>query len=341
MKHRFRVFLALALLHSLAGHAFAFTSNLGVQSSFLEPAGWNVGDAGSTHQVWDVLSDSTSNEPDRTYNTAGQTLTKPTLGAKPPGYSSGTLNFYSFTGDHGATAQIYNHGGPTAGMGTHVIVQVGGSMYPGEDSIPNNSIGVYLNSMKLLDLSNAVLSGGTNLEKLQVSELSYYEETLTSFGYVEYQELIFEFWLPGYTGNFRVDWDQSIHALIDTVRVDTMIASQAIGGGTPFPLTSVGGPYNGDYNSDLVVDAGDYVTWRKNSGSFGGPQGYTDWKSHFGETLGNGSGVISSVTVPEPTTALLLTLGAGCLLGIRRRRTPEARNRESRSLPLGSGHILE
>jgi hypothetical protein len=35
----------------------------------------------------------------------------------------------------------------------------------------------------------------------------------------------------------------------------------------------------GDYDAKGQVDAGDYVTWRKNAGT---AQGYTIWQSHFG-----------------------------------------------------------
>jgi hypothetical protein len=54
----------------------------------------------------------------------------------------------------------------------------------------------------------------------------------------------------------------------------------------------------GDYNQNGVVDAADYVVWRKTDNT---PDGYNTWRSHFGQTAGSGS-----VPVPEPATLVLL-----------------------------------
>jgi hypothetical protein len=40
-----------------------------------------------------------------------------------------------------------------------------------------------------------------------------------------------------------------------------------------------------DFNSDGKVDAGDYVTWRKNSAAHGGADGYRVWRENFGTTI--------------------------------------------------------
>jgi hypothetical protein len=91
----------------------------------------------------------------------------------------------------------------------------------------------------------------------------------------------------------------------------------------------------GDYNNNGVVDAADYVVWRKNDGStntlpndlIGGTIGtaqYNQWRTHFGQTTGSGSGARANAAVPEPATlVLLLVATAGAL--IRRRPTvPQA-----------------
>jgi hypothetical protein len=91
----------------------------------------------------------------------------------------------------------------------------------------------------------------------------------------------------------------------------------------------------GDYNNNGVVDAADYVLWRK-----GGPlqnevdtpgtvnaADYTAWRARFGNTSGSGTSLGGSA-VPEPSACCLLLLSAlggfaSCLPS--RRRTPAAR----------------
>jgi hypothetical protein len=62
----------------------------------------------------------------------------------------------------------------------------------------------------------------------------------------------------------------------------------------------------GDYNGDNVVDAADYVLWRKFDPT--GTQNYLDWVAHFGDSnLGSG-GQVASTSVPEPRAMSLLAL---------------------------------
>jgi hypothetical protein len=69
----------------------------------------------------------------------------------------------------------------------------------------------------------------------------------------------------------------------------------------------------GDYNKNHVVDAADYVSWRKNLNS---RSGYDSWRTNFGAVGGTASGIsTSNMAVPEPLgsagvwTALLLYAG--------------------------------
>lgn len=64
-------------------------------------------------------------------------------------------------------------------------------------------------------------------------------------------------------------------------------------------VASVGLP--GDFNFNGIVDAADYVVWRKTDAS---QQGYDTWRANFGATVGSGAGPANSAstTVPEPTT---------------------------------------
>ena len=68
----------------------------------------------------------------------------------------------------------------------------------------------------------------------------------------------------------------------------------------------------GDYNDDGIVDAADYVVWRKTDS--GNSQGYTDWQENFGEGMGAGGGSAgaspSQTGVPEPATLVLLMFAA-------------------------------
>jgi hypothetical protein len=89
----------------------------------------------------------------------------------------------------------------------------------------------------------------------------------------------------------------------------------------------------GDYNSDNVVNAADYVLWRKSN--INGAQGYTTWRENFGNTGGPGgpstllTGFVRYVTsasasgsaIPEPGTCLLVGIGLGLLVVHQRRRT--------------------
>jgi hypothetical protein len=74
----------------------------------------------------------------------------------------------------------------------------------------------------------------------------------------------------------------------------------------------------GDFNSDGKVDAGDYVTWRKNNGTNNalandgglgtpiGPAHFNLWRANFGNPPGAGSGGLEGAAVPEPATLMLL-----------------------------------
>ena len=88
----------------------------------------------------------------------------------------------------------------------------------------------------------------------------------------------------------------------------------------------------GDYNGNDVVDAADYVLWRKTVSptpanfrnevaSLGtiDAADYTAWRARFGNNSAPGSGLTNG-SVPEPTSSLLLVL-AMCLRYAARNRT--------------------
>jgi hypothetical protein len=85
----------------------------------------------------------------------------------------------------------------------------------------------------------------------------------------------------------------------------------------------------GDYNNDGKVSAADYVIWRNNLGTTnalpndpaGGTIGatqYNNWRSHFGDHSGAGSG-LGSAAVPEPASTSLVAIGLLGLISSARR----------------------
>jgi hypothetical protein len=75
----------------------------------------------------------------------------------------------------------------------------------------------------------------------------------------------------------------------------------------------------GDFNNDDIVDAADYVVWRKNAGT---QEEFNTWRANFGNTLG-GSGSATDTGehfdgVPEPATWGLLILGMAAISVFRR-----------------------
>lgn len=90
--------------------------------------------------------------------------------------------------------------------------------------------------------------------------------------------------------------------------------------GTPgqadYTLTSLVTPggLDGDHNGDGVVDAADYVTWRKLPSEYGDAAGYDAWHENFGSSAPGGGSA-----VPEPgCVAILGAMLAGIGLGYRR-----------------------
>jgi endoglucanase len=74
----------------------------------------------------------------------------------------------------------------------------------------------------------------------------------------------------------------------------------------------------GDFNADGNVDAADYITWRKDSGT---PEEYQTWRAHFGQTAGSSASDESHSAVPEPATLLLILISCALTsLACRRMR---------------------
>jgi hypothetical protein len=75
----------------------------------------------------------------------------------------------------------------------------------------------------------------------------------------------------------------------------------------------------GDFNVDGVVDAADYVVWRKSDGTL---EGYNTWRANFGATGARTTAIAqydTNTTVPEPAT-IWMTLAM--ILWLRRTHGP-------------------
>ena len=97
-------------------------------------------------------------------------------------------------------------------------------------------------------------------------------------------------------------------------------------------LTLIGPPLEGDYNNNGIVDAADYVLWRKNNNTATtlpndlspgtDDADYLVWRAHFGQSSGNISGAraiqTASAAVPEPTSQLMCLIGVLAIV-VRRR----------------------
>lgn len=89
----------------------------------------------------------------------------------------------------------------------------------------------------------------------------------------------------------------------------------------------------GDYNGNDVVDAGDYVLWRKKPGAVAPNDNfrnevvtpgtveagdYDAWRARFGNNSASGSGLAHG-SVPEPASGFLLLIAAGLTCSVRQR----------------------
>jgi PEP-CTERM motif len=124
--------------------------------------------------------------------------------------------------------------------------------------------------------------------------------------------------------------NEELSVLTPDQLVSRLVISKTTGAGasTGFQVIEVPSP-TGDYNGNHVVDAGDYVVWRKTLNGSASPQGsgadgnssgtidagdYTYWRARFGNAA-PGSGASVGGAVPEPATLVLMMLAAagGCL----------------------------
>jgi GH35 family endo-1,4-beta-xylanase len=157
-----------------------------------------------------------------------------------------------------------------------------------------------------------------------------------------YQDLVFNEWWTDEMGasdelgelvvrGFKGDYDITVtyngtEYVFPAVLNDDMGLTVSL----PFPLR-----LPGDYNTNGLVDAADYVVWRDTLGQYGSNLtadgngnnqidlgDYDVWRAHFGRALSAGSPASSraKASVPEPATLVQLAVGLFAML-MRRRLT--------------------
>jgi hypothetical protein len=83
--------------------------------------------------------------------------------------------------------------------------------------------------------------------------------------------------------------------------------------GSPGFVPGVTVSLDGDYNGNGVVDAADYVLWRKNDGT---ASGYNTWRTNFGRTAAAAGG-LEVASVPEPVSAVMTVIALMLFVGRR------------------------
>lgn len=220
----------IAVFVGLSATVFAGFPYTAPGTGFLAPGEWNVGDIGSTNQEWDQMFAPSGNSPDISHVTNPAGLTTPTLSATSPGFPTGSFNFYGLA-NYGGVADIPNHTGYGSSYGTHVIVQTSATIND-EPSLGGPG-SVLHDTLEIVDASGSAISGGDNLSALR-QESIWMGVVGSSMGAVTLETYIWEFFLPNYTGDFRVQWDQLAHSSFDQLRVDSMIA-ESVFEITPIP----------------------------------------------------------------------------------------------------------
>jgi hypothetical protein len=208
-----RLALAAAAIIGLAAPVTAGPVN------FSEPSAWNVGDAGSTYQQW-VAEGSAAPITTNLDHTANPGTGAPALAAT-GAFVASSGGFYAFSANYSVAATIPSAG--ASGTGTHIVVQTGATLNPEYDPEGDGTGGSVLrDSIQILDASDNVLATSLAGDVTR----SYYNPAMSSsFGEVQYEELLWDIYLPGFTGDFKVSFNEMVHSSLQVLRIDSSVAS--------------------------------------------------------------------------------------------------------------------
>jgi len=144
-----------------------------------------------------------------------------------------------------------------------------------------------------------------------------------------YQNLSFTNWIDAFGGQFSsgggiANREAVVHLIADDIYLDLKFTDWVSGHGGDYTYLrsepATGPSPTGDYNGNHLVDAADYLLWRKTlnasvspngSGADGNADGtinaadYDFWRARFGNAAAAGSGSLFDTTVPEPATLTL------------------------------------
>lgn len=201
---------------------------------------------------------------------------------------------------------VVNSGGTLGGLGTiagNVTVNSGGVFAPGASS-------------GIITIGSLTMNGGTTLQmELGGAVAGTQYDRVVSTGAFSLAGNLTVSLINGFTPTAGQSFDLlnwgSLSGTFSTLSLPTLAGltwntSQLYATGV-LSLDAVNIP--GDFSQDGVVNAADYVLWRKTNG---GPGNYDLWRGHFGESAGNSSSAAQahSATVPEPAYAYLLAMAA-------------------------------
>ena len=123
------------------------------------------------------------------------------------------------------------------------------------------------------------------------------------------------FWLGGMSAGDNDEGALLFNGWMDEVRYQSF---NPLAAGSFDPLSFLIRDVPGDFNADGVVDAADYVAWRRTDGT---AEGYSAWRSDFGlgESANPGGLRGTTAAVPEPAAWLLAVLAiSGAIISRRR-----------------------